>query len=247
MTAADDAIRILACDDSETADADLAAIVEYAENDGGPPLKLSGINGRIDNASAAITAGRRTACDVVLLDLVMPKTSHGKPVFAAPWIARALTSHYIAELRSRPPALVLWTSNPLKTAPCEVRAFMALGGRHVIDKQESVRKQVELIRGIVLLDERWEPAKDGLTNRERELLALLVEGRSHQTIANELVVAPKTVTGYVGDLRHKLGVTATDAQGAGPLRTAAERAGISWVPPVYLRAPDPGDPLSLAY
>ena len=86
-------IGMLACDDSETADQDLTELVSHSQTDAGPPLKLSGIYPRIDNASGAISAGCRTTCDVILIDLVMPKAPRGRKVFAAPWIAKALTGH----------------------------------------------------------------------------------------------------------------------------------------------------------
>jgi two-component system response regulator NreC len=45
-----------------------------------------------------------------------------------------------------------------------------------------------------------------LTQREREVLKLLVEGHSAQEIARILVIAPKTVEGHKTNLMAKLGV-----------------------------------------
>lgn len=46
-----------------------------------------------------------------------------------------------------------------------------------------------------------------LTDREREVLELLAEGRSNQGIANELVVSLKTVRNHVSNVFNKLQVT----------------------------------------
>ena len=46
----------------------------------------------------------------------------------------------------------------------------------------------------------------GLTNREQEVLELLAEGRSRGSIAEALVISPKTVGSHVQNLLGKLGV-----------------------------------------
>jgi DNA-binding NarL/FixJ family response regulator len=47
---------------------------------------------------------------------------------------------------------------------------------------------------------------DELTEREREVLALMAEGRSNQGICDVLVVSPKTVEGHVRQIFMKLGL-----------------------------------------
>ena len=53
---------------------------------------------------------------------------------------------------------------------------------------------------------------DALTEREREVLALMAEGRSNQTIADTLFLAPKTVEAYISSIFSKLALepAATD-------------------------------------
>ena len=53
---------------------------------------------------------------------------------------------------------------------------------------------------------RREDPIDELTEREREVLALMAEGRSNQSIAESLVLAPKTVEAYISSLFSKLGL-----------------------------------------
>jgi two-component system, NarL family, response regulator LiaR len=50
------------------------------------------------------------------------------------------------------------------------------------------------------------PASDGLTEREREVLALMVEGLNNGEIAERLVVSPSTVKFHIANIFDKLGV-----------------------------------------
>ena len=50
---------------------------------------------------------------------------------------------------------------------------------------------------------------DELTGREREVLALIAEGRSNQGISQILVLSPKTVEAHVGRILAKLGLNDT--------------------------------------
>jgi len=52
---------------------------------------------------------------------------------------------------------------------------------------------------------------DALTEREREVLALMAEGRSNQTIADRLFLAPKTVEAYISSIFAKLSLEPTMA------------------------------------
>jgi DNA-binding NarL/FixJ family response regulator len=251
----DGPIKVIVCDDAEGADDDWASLVAYAAGDDGRPLKKVG---EASTARGAISQGKIRSADVVLVDLVMPKVQSGKRVMAGPWIARALTRYYAAgnspfkanpadskDQRPLVPALILWTSNPLETVGCDVHAFVHLGGRHVVDKQATVKKQVELIRTVVASDERWAPQPDGLTPQLRKVLQMLDAGWSNREMADALFVEAKTIEGYSGDLRRSLGVAKNAAKGAGPVLAAAKAEGITWVPIRYLA--DPGeDPLSLA-
>jgi DNA-binding NarL/FixJ family response regulator len=59
---------------------------------------------------------------------------------------------------------------------------------------------------------RQQDPLDALTEREREVLALMAEGRSNQSIADGLVLAPKTVEAYISSIFSKLSLepAATD-------------------------------------
>jgi DNA-binding CsgD family transcriptional regulator len=65
------------------------------------------------------------------------------------------------------------------------------------------------------------PALDGLTAREREILAMVVAGRSNRDIATALFISPKTVSVHVSALLRKFGVS-----GRGDLSAAAQSRGL---------------------
>ena len=53
-----------------------------------------------------------------------------------------------------------------------------------------------------------ELARFGLTDREREVLLLLADGRSNPEIAQALFISPKTASVHVSNILAKLGVAA---------------------------------------
>jgi len=55
---------------------------------------------------------------------------------------------------------------------------------------------------------RTEDPVDELTTREREILALMAEGRSNRGICQKLFLSPKTVESHVHNIFGKLGITA---------------------------------------
>ena len=73
--------------------------------------------------------------------------------------------------------------------------------------------------------DRGAAAETGLSPRELDVLALIVEGRTNREIASELFISEKTVSVHVSRILAKLGV-ANRAQAA----TVAHRIGLARMP-----------------
>jgi DNA-binding NarL/FixJ family response regulator len=93
----------------------------------------------------------------------------------------------------------------LKSRVMDVQEFMGaldrvIAGGSVVDPG--------LVRELFAQQRRSDPLGD-LTPREREVLALMAEGRSNAGIARRLWLAPGTVEKHVKSILAKLGITAT--------------------------------------
>ncbi|GLZ36657.1 response regulator transcription factor [Actinokineospora sp. NBRC 105648] len=64
----------------------------------------------------------------------------------------------------------------------------------------------EVVRRLLRRERRDQPI-DRLTGREREVLALMAEGRSNGAIAAQLCVSPAAVAKYIGGIFAKLGLS----------------------------------------
>ncbi|CAN5270285.1 response regulator transcription factor [soil metagenome] len=84
------------------------------------------------------------------------------------------------------------------------------GGETVID--HALAGRVALSAARLSAGEFWSGAHLGLTQRESEVLALLVSGHSNKAVASELVVSEDTVKTHIRGLYRKLGVS--DRSGA---------------------------------
>lgn len=101
-------------------------------------------------------------------------------------------------------------------APAELVGHLrrVAAGEVVVDPQLAGRVASSAAR--LEAGEFWPGARLGLTQRESEVLALLVAGRSNRAIAGTLVVSEETVKSHVSSLYRKLAV----ADRAGAVATA---------------------------
>jgi DNA-binding NarL/FixJ family response regulator len=197
-----DSIRVVLADDSVLFREGLARLL--AEHG----FRVAGQAG---DAAALRAVVDREVPDVVVTDIRMPPTGTSEGLVAAQQIRAAhpgtgvlVLSQYV-ETRQ---AIRLLQQSPrgvgylLKDRVSDMAEFAAAirriaAGDSVIDP------------GLVsqLLRRRGEDsALAALTSRERDILALLAEGRSNHAICERLVVSPKTVETHVGSIFAKLGL-----------------------------------------
>jgi DNA-binding NarL/FixJ family response regulator len=151
----------------------------------------------------------RTRPDVAIVDIKMPPTHTDEGITAALEIRR-----------TRPEVGVLVLSQYLESeyATRLLTEVPERAGYLLKDRLADVAVLVDALRRIVegecvvdptivarLVHRPRQPSPlDQLSDREREVLALMAEGRSNQAIAQRLFVSPKTVEAHVRQILLKL-------------------------------------------
>ena len=79
------------------------------------------------------------------------------------------------------------------------------GGETAIDPGMAARAVDTAAR--LSRDEFWPGARQGLTQRESEILSFVVNGLSNRAIATKLVIGDETVKSYLSSIYRKLGVS----------------------------------------
>ena len=180
-------IRVLIVDDHPAVRRGLRTFLELA---GGLE-----VIGEAADGPTALELVAEAGPDVVLLDIMLPGMD-GVEV--------------LHELRRREvPARVLVVTS----FPDRLLAAVRAGARGYLSKDVDPAALVAAVRSVhaghLLLEPEALSALAGgsvLTARERDVLALLAEGRSNREIARALVVAEKTVKTHVSSILQKLGV-----------------------------------------
>jgi two-component system, NarL family, response regulator LiaR len=161
--------------------------------------------GEAANGQEAIAFCEKEPPDVVLMDLMMPVMD-----------GVAAT----AEIKKRWPQINVIALTSFKEKEM-VEGALKAGALSYLIKNVSANELVMAIRGAVagqprlspeaaqvLIQEMKEPAKPtyDLTEREIEILNLMVEGLANNDIAGKLVVSQSTVKFHVSNILSKLGV-----------------------------------------
>jgi serine/threonine-protein kinase len=167
--------------------------------------------GQAGDVSELMRLVERERPDVAVLDVRMPPTHTTEGLEAArqiraahPEIAILVLSQYVETryavdlLREDPSGVgYLLKDRVTRVADLADAVRRVAAGGSVIDPEVVAR---------LLGRPRRHSALDELTPREREILALMAEGRSNQAIADRLVLEVKTVEGHVRAIFGKLGL-----------------------------------------
>ncbi len=196
----DDAIRVLIVDDHAVVREGLRRFL--ALQDG---IEVAG---EAADGDEAVAAAERLGPDVILMDLVMPRRDGVSAMRAlrdrAPSARVIVLTSFLDDGRLMPALQAGAAGYLLKDVePSELARAVrsAHAGEAMIDPTVAAR----LLH--TLSDPHVRSAGgEQLTRREREVLALIVAGRSNKRIARELEIAEKTVKTHVGHVLAKLGV-----------------------------------------
>ena len=191
-------IRVMLVDDHAMVRRGLAAFLKVFDD-----LQLAG---EADSGKAAIQLCAEAAPDVILMDMVMPDMDGAAATHAIRQLfpqvqVIALTSYKEGDL----------VKNALKAGAIgyllkDVSADDLAGA---IRAAHSGRATLSPQAAQALVETTNQPPLPGLdlTEREREVLALMVEGWNNTQIASKLVVSPSTIKSHVSNILSKLGVS----------------------------------------
>jgi DNA-binding NarL/FixJ family response regulator len=179
-------------------------------------LEENGIRvvGQANDAEELHVLIERVAPDVVVTDIRMPPTNTNEGLVAAkrireeyPHIGVLVLSQYVEPTH----AIKLLQDSP-------ERIGYLLKDR-ITDIGDFVDAVLRIARGGSAIDpevvaqllgrRHVGPGVEELTDREREILALMAEGRSNQAICDRLFLSPKTVETHIGSIFSKLELHAT--------------------------------------
>jgi DNA-binding NarL/FixJ family response regulator len=195
------AIRVVIAEDSVLFREGIARVLA------GSGFAVAGQAGDAEELHALV---EREAPDVVVTDIRMPPTNTSEGLLAAqriraehPGTGVLVLSQYVeprhaVRLLAQSPERVGYL---LKDRVSDIAEFtdalrrVATGGS-AIDPDVVAR----------LLRRREDAVLDVLTARERDILALMAEGRSNRAICERLFLSPKTVETHVGSMFTKLGL-----------------------------------------
>jgi DNA-binding NarL/FixJ family response regulator len=167
--------------------------------------------GKVGDPAELLRKVKLTAPDVAIVDIKMPPTHTDEGLIAAeairsahPQTAVLVLSHYldaryaIRLIEQHPSRVGYLLKERVSDLALLTDALARLHeGECVIDPTIVAR----------LLHRRQPPRElDQLTDRERELLALIAEGRSNKGICDRLYLSPKTVEGHVKHIFQKLDI-----------------------------------------
>ena len=195
-------ISVVLCDDSFLAREGIARVLESIDD-----VELVASCAEVDELRAAV---EREKPDVVLTDIRMPPTNTDEGI------------RFALELRSSHPEVGVVVLSQ-HADPSYAMALFSDGSERrgyllkerVKDKDELARALHEVVAGSSLVDPRIvdklvsarvdkDPGLERLTPRERQILAMIAEGRSNNAIADTLMVTKRAVERHINGIFLKL-------------------------------------------
>ena len=164
--------------------------------------------GEADDGASAVARAQELVPDVVLMDLRMPRLDG---IEATRQIRAALPQTAVVVLTTYTDTANIGKAIaagaigyvPKDVPPPELAATIREAAHGVLHLAPLVQRT--LLQALAA-PRRAEPDPKELTEREREVLVLLAEGRSNKEIARHLHVSERTVKGHVGHVLGKLGM-----------------------------------------
>lgn len=196
-----DVLRIAVADDAVLL---RAGIVRILEGQGWAVTAEAG------NAEDLLAAVRRDPPDVAIVDIRMPPTHTDEGLRAA----EAIRGEYGTDIGILVLSQYVETSFALRLVADGAGGVGYLLKDRVEDLDDFADAIRRIARGGSVIDpevvaqlvrrRRARLPIDDLTEREREVLALMAEGRSNQAICDRLFLAPKTVEAHIASIYSKL-------------------------------------------
>ncbi len=191
-------IRVIIVDDHTVVRRGLVTVLASSEG-----MELVG---EAENGEEAIRLCERLQPDVVLMDLLMPKMDG---VAATKMIHERWPQIRIIVLTSFKEKAYVEGAVKAGATSYLLKDVSAAELISAINRAVSGQPTLSPEAAQVLIQKINEPPQPGndMTGREREILALMVEGKSNSEIAENIIVSESTVKFHVSNILSKLGVS----------------------------------------
>jgi two-component system, NarL family, response regulator LiaR len=191
-------IRLIVVDDHEVVRRGLLAFLSMF-----PDFEILG---EAANGLQALQRCEMHHPDVVLMDLMMPEMDG---ITATREIKRRFPNINVVALTGSPEEDILMAALQAGATACIVKNAPVEQLASVIRDAHAGKRTLspEVTEALIHHATRPPQANYNLTEREREILALLVKGLSNPDIADQLVISRSTVKFHLSSIFGKLGVT----------------------------------------